>query len=285
MNQTNTIRSIFCSWIAALCCLSPSIGASSTTQNDAVIDAILHHLKNIQETDANQRRREQRPIVTVAFAQSLDARLAPFKDSSLKETAANYPISGPESLRLTHAIRSVHDGIMIGGKTLELDNPRLNNRLWHSDNPDRPQPIPVVLDTNLDHLNKLVGSLKAKNLIVCCSEQAADSLESLPEPLILCPCRCAPDGRIDLEHALCQLYQHHGIRTVMIEGGAQVISSVFAADLADALCITVAPKVLGQGISVAYGQQVLDTKDGMHVHLLETDLIFFRPILTVNRHC
>ena len=247
---------------------------ASANANDHVVEQILEQIKKIHELERNNRheRQLQLPLVTVSFAQSLDGKLAPLKKASSSETAANFPLSGDGSLRVTHAIRSMHDGILIGGKTLALDNPRLTNRLWNS-HANVPQPIPIVLDTHLDHLGKIKDSMRAQNLIVCCSEQAADSLESLSEPVLICPCPCGPDGRIDLRQALSNLHQHHGIKSLMVEGGAQVISSFFENDLVDALCITIAPKLISRGIAPLYGSGVLDLTSRSLVYRLGSDSI------------
>ena len=261
------------------------LSMASANANHQVVEQILEQIKRIHQLERNNRQELHLPLVTVSFAQSLDGKLAPLKDSSESDTLANFPLSGDESLRLTHAIRSMHDGILIGGNTLSLDNPRLTNRLWNS-HPDGPQPIPIVLDTHLNHLSKLKDTLQAQNLIVCCSEEAADSLESLPEPVLICPCPCGPDGRIDLRRALSILYQDHGIKSLMIEGGAQVVSSFFEDDLVDALCITIAPKLISRGIAPQYGSRVLDLTSRSIVHRLGSDSIVLssmrQPILSDN---
>jgi riboflavin-specific deaminase-like protein len=255
-----------------------SMGLASKT-NNGVIEDILHQLSNIHQLIASDRLESQLPIVTVSFAQSLDGKMAPYKDPSESETVGNYPLSGKESLRLTHAIRSMHDGILIGGKTLALDNPRLNNRLWNL-HLNIKQPIPIVFDTNLDHLSKIKNSLRAENFIVCCSERAANSLESLPTPVLLCPCPCAPDGRIDLRQALTQLYHRHGIKTLMVEGGAQIISSLFQEDLVNAICVTIAPKLLSHGIAPEYGDRALDLTASSSSYLLGKDIVLLSKVNT-----
>lgn len=256
-------------WTLFLGIFSVAMSASS----DVVITEIISQLQEIQRSTSNRREETQMPMVTVSFAQSLDAKLAPYNEgSSHTESVGNFPLSGLESIRMTHAIRSMHDGILIGGNTLELDNPRLTNRLW----PDasQSQPIPIVLDSNLDHLNKLATSLNAQDLIVCCSERAADSLESLPHAVLLCPCPCLPNGQIDLKQTLKRLYQQHHIKSLMVEGGARTISSFLAEDLIDALCITITPKILADGLGIEYRPSIIDLTAQSHVYQLGKDSIY-----------
>ena len=52
------------------------------------------------------------------------------------------------------------------------------------------------------------------------------------------------DGSVDLGSLLVMLLKR-GIRSLMIEGGAKIITSVLSADLADQLVLTISPQFLG----------------------------------------
>ena len=78
-----------------------------------------------------------RPFVTLSYAQSLDGCIAAKRGQPLA-------LSGPQSLTLTHQLRSAHDAIMVGIGTLLADNPRLTVRLVEGRDPQ-----PVVLDSRL----------------------------------------------------------------------------------------------------------------------------------------
>jgi riboflavin biosynthesis pyrimidine reductase len=53
-----------------------------------------------------------------------------------------------------------------------------------------------------------------------------------------------PDGRVDLGALLLELGRR-GVRSVMVEGGAQVLTSFVAGQLAQAAVITIAPRLVG----------------------------------------
>jgi diaminohydroxyphosphoribosylaminopyrimidine deaminase/5-amino-6-(5-phosphoribosylamino)uracil reductase len=223
-----------------------------STGSDEIITSIIkdmaEHILAAQDIMPSSAR--ARPFVTASFAQSIDGKLAAFERDGTGTTTSNYPLSGKESLLLTHAIRSVHDGIVVGGRTLLIDNPQLNNRLW-GDSKEK-QPRPIVLDTHLRYVRELGDSKRVENLIACCSEEAAASFESLPPSVQIVACKCLADGRLDLNDVLSQLYTRFGIKSIMVEGGAAVLSSFFNEGLVDHICITIAPKLLGAGIALSY---------------------------------
>jgi riboflavin-specific deaminase-like protein len=219
-----------------------SVGVQGERNTLQVITDILEDVKSWQEED----KLRNRPFITLTFAQSLDGKIA-LKETTNDETSSNLPLSGKESLLLTHGLRSIHDAILVGGKTLSTDNPRLNNRLW-----GETQPRPVVLDTRLEHVRKLGASQRAQDVIVCCNLKAAESFsEEFNNNLELLPCQCDADGRLVLGDVLERLQNTYGIRSVMVEGGASVHSAFLSERLVDCLCITIAPKVLGNDRGLA----------------------------------
>jgi riboflavin biosynthesis pyrimidine reductase len=62
-----------------------------------------------------------------------------------------------------------------------------------------------------------------------------------------------PDGRVDMTKALRHLREQRGIRAVLCEGGPRLHSQLQAADLADELFLTIAPKLVGAGPSILEG--------------------------------
>ncbi|TFJ83339.1 hypothetical protein NSK_005403 [Nannochloropsis salina CCMP1776] len=98
---------------------------------------ILHEWKVIVASRLDPSECPPRPLVTLAYAQSLDGCLA-------AEDGTPTSISGPPALVLTHDLRALHDCILIGSGTLESDNPQLNVR--YSSSTSRPFPsLPAAL--------------------------------------------------------------------------------------------------------------------------------------------
>ena len=247
---------------------SPSIQdvreqALAATEDDAIA-GILSKIRAWQEDDySHQTDAHAKSFVTLTYAQSLDGCVAVI-DSETGETSSNLPLSGKSSLRLTHGLRSIHDAVLVGGTTFAVDNPRLNVRLWSGTNAGgdlkrRRQPRSVVLDTELKRLQILReknAEIRAHNPIICCAEDVFDTIKDrLGDPLLsivdMLPCKRDDGGRgLDLEDVLKQLRKQRGICSVMVEGGASILTAFANRGLINCLCVTIAPKLIGGGIGL-----------------------------------
>jgi GTP cyclohydrolase II len=258
--------------ILRLTLLVSFFSSALSTGGDETITAIkdiVEHLVAAQDVMASSAM--ARPFITASFAQSLDGKIAAFERDGTGTTTSNYPLSGKESLLLTHAIRSVHDGIVVGGRTLLIDNPKLTNRLWGGS--EAKQPRPIVLDTHLRYIRELGDSKRVENLIACCSEEAAASFESLPPSVQILSCKCSSDGRLDLDDVLSKLYTRFGIKSVMLEGGAAILNSFLNQGLVDHMCVTIAPKLLGAGIALSCSHELAPSR----FVLLGSDCVLISP--------
>ena len=227
-----------------------AIASADTPRNSDVtlqiIQDIIHDI-TCRKQEYEESGDAERPFVTLAFAQSLDGKIALYLDDSCAQTSSNFPISGKESLLMTHAMRSIHDAILVGGKTLSIDNPRLSNRFWGHVDDSIHQPRPVIVDTHLRHLESLGDSRRSQNLIVCCSKEAAERHSGDDESdVTLLSLSLDDQGRIDLHSVLIKLRKEFGIQSVLVEGGSAILSTFGASSIADCLCVTVAPRLLGQ---------------------------------------
>jgi len=178
-------------------------------------------------------RAGKRPFVTLTYAQSVDGCIAAQVDQPLA-------ISGPQSRGLTHELRAAHDAILVGIGTVLADDPRLTVRLVDARNPR-----PVVLDSRLRF--PLDARLLAGSEPWIVTSEDADprrqaALEAAGAGVLRLP--LSAPGRISLEHLLSEL-AGRGVYSLMVEGGAAVISSFLASRLVDHLVVTVAPILVG----------------------------------------
>jgi riboflavin biosynthesis pyrimidine reductase len=85
-----------------------------------------------------------------------------------------------------------------------------------------------------------------------------------------------PDG-VDLRAALRALHAN-GVASLLVEGGARVITSLLAAGLVDRLLVGVAPLIIGTGTEAVGPLGVTRIADGIHlanrsVHAVGDDLL------------
>ncbi|MES2823488.1 MAG: RibD family protein [Pseudomonadota bacterium] len=180
---------------------------------------------------------QHRPFVTLCYAQSLDGSIA-------INCGEPFGLSCPESLQLTHQLRSVHDGILVGIGTVLSDDPQLNVRHWSGLNPQ-----PIVLDSKL----RIPASARLRQLpekpcwVLTTHEGQAlfnGVANSAMDGLDITALESNSEGKVCLKQAL-RLLRARGIHSLMVEGGARVITAFLKAQLADAVVITLAPRLLG----------------------------------------
>lgn len=169
------------------------------------------------------------PAVTLAWAQSWDGSIALHPGKGLA-------LSNPASLRLTHHLRSLHDGILVGIGTVLADDPQLTVRECPG-----PSPQPIVLDSQLRIPAQARLCAPGQRRCWVLTSAAAASVRSDID-IITLPGDAL--GHIDLKEALQALWTR-GIRSLMVEGGANVITAFLKAQLVDALVLTVAPVLAG----------------------------------------
>jgi diaminohydroxyphosphoribosylaminopyrimidine deaminase / 5-amino-6-(5-phosphoribosylamino)uracil reductase len=195
-----------------------------------------------------------RPTVTVSYAQTLDGRLAAANGSSRW-------ISSPDSLRFAHQLRAEHDAVAVGAGTACNDDPRLTVRLVPGDDPLR-----VVVDSALrTPLSAAVlANGAAKGTVLAVTDRAPDErcaeAESLGATVLRLP--ASGKGRVDLDALLSGLHSL-GVRSVMVEGGAALITSFLCERLVDRLAVCIAPKILGRGIEAVGDLGISDLTDSL----------------------
>ena len=214
---------------------------------------------------------EDRPFITLTWAQSIDGKIAAAPGERTQ-------ISGVETSGVTHALRAVHDGILVGISTILADNPRLTCRLDDKSesmvtsvfksadmsymNKKQLHPIPIILDSGLRtpptakflSINRtrvpIVLTEKkshyknGKELSYLHSLQSQSSIHHIDGNSVV-----SGEKRLNLSQAMKCLKQE-GISSVMVEGGSTVLSSFFEMNLWDAAVITIAPTIFGIGLQM-----------------------------------
>ena len=187
-------------------------GAGAATLRDAGVEVI----SGVLEAEANDQARvwltsatNQRPFVTLKWAQTLDGRAAAADGSSQW-------ISGPESRAHAHKLRSEIDAILVGTGTVLADNPSLTAR-----KPDgslyEHQPLRIVLGNSMVPSDAAIFDSSAETIRV---------------------------RNHDLTLLLSDLYAK-GVKHLMVEGGPTVASAFVQEGLVDEFVTYIGPLLLG----------------------------------------
>ncbi len=187
----------------------------------------------------------QRPFVTLTYAQSLDGSIAARRGAPL-------PLSGPEAMQLTHQLRADHQAILVGIGTVLADDPRLTVRLAPGTSPQ-----PVIVDSHLRFPLSARLLIEGRRPIIAAAATASaarqQALESAGARVVRLPEDAA--GKVDLAALLAWL-RRQGYASLMVEGGAAIITSFLTQGLVDRLVVTVVPVLVGGLAAVASLPQI-----------------------------
>lgn len=180
-------------------------------------------------------RRPVRPRVLLNCAATLDGRIA-------GPDGAPMHISDEADLGRVHRMRAACDAILVGVGTVLADDPGLRVKPEYADGPD---PLRVVLDPLLrtPRTARVVDG-SAPTLVF----HAPEATSGLPAGLTDAV-RRGKDGNLDLD-AVLEVLSSGGVETVMVEGGARVLSSFLGAGCWDRWTLYQAPWVAGAGPSL-----------------------------------
>lgn len=171
-----------------------------------------------------------RPFVIAKCGMTLDGKIA-------SHTGHSKWITCEASRERVHEIRSQVDGILVGSRTVMVDDPSLTCRL---SNGVRKDPTRIILDAGayLDSKRRIFQLTSEAKTWVAVSEDrdypGADAVIRVPRG----------DGGVDMAALMTELGQRE-ITSLLIEGGGTTLASAFSAGVVDKVMFFVAPKILG----------------------------------------
>lgn len=170
------------------------------------------------------------PVVVAQLGQSLDGRIA-------TATGASKYISGFEALKHLHLLRAEVDAVLIGVGTLIADDPALTVRHVEGRHPTR-----VVIDPNgrAPHDAQILTDGKAP--VVFLTKHGAQ----VPPDVEQIELEPDEDGRFTPDAIVAALHDH-GLKRILVEGGADTLAGFLDAQAIDLLHVLVAPIILGSG--------------------------------------
>jgi 3,4-dihydroxy 2-butanone 4-phosphate synthase/GTP cyclohydrolase II len=200
------------------------------------------------------RPTEERPHVVLKYAQSLDGRIA-------TATGDSKWISGEPERRLSHALRAACDAVLVGVATAIRDRAQLTVRLVPGASPTR-----VVLDSTLrlPEDAPVLGPEATTTIITTGRSDPAKRAALRARGVGVAVVDADDRGRVDVAAALADL-RAQGIESLLVEGGASVITSLLDAALVDRVIVGVAPVILGGGVEAVGSLGIDHVVDGVHL--------------------
>lgn len=165
---------------------------------------------------------EKKPFVALKVATSLDGQLAHISGESKW-------ITSEKSRLFSHELRSRYDAVLVGKETLLSDDPQLDVR------------HPLITKSNLviilDRSGEILDRRSKGQIFKCFEKRSPEHVHVLNETTI--------GASLDAAWKL-------GIRSIYVEGGAQIFSSFLAENLVDRIHCFIAPVLIGAGSGIAW---------------------------------
>ncbi|MBE9465390.1 bifunctional diaminohydroxyphosphoribosylaminopyrimidine deaminase/5-amino-6-(5-phosphoribosylamino)uracil reductase RibD [Dyadobacter subterraneus] len=189
---------------------------------------------------------KKRPYIILKWAETADGFIGGKNGEPIQ-------ISGEFSGMRVHKWRSEEDAILVGYNTALNDDPKLNVRNWEGRNPVR-----IVLDRNLqlpDSLNlfdnvqpTIVVNYNKETVPVTVPERYSENFSTSFLKI--------NEGENEIEEMLYQLHKR-GIQSIIVEGGAKVLSSFLDSGLWDEIRRCQSLKTIGSGIKAPLPKGIL----------------------------
>lgn len=202
-----------------------------------LIEAGIHVTVGILEDECNELNKrfftfhqKKRPYILLKWAQSQDGFIAPVEKLEKKPVW----ITNTYSRQLVHKWRTEEQAILVGTQTVIDDNPKLNARDWHGNNPIR-----LVLDQhNRIPKNNAVFDDQTKTIVFTNSENAISKENTTFEVI---------NFKQNIAKQIVDLLYKNNIQSVIIEGGLQTLQTFIDANLWDEARVFKGKTFFGKG--------------------------------------
>jgi 5-amino-6-(5-phosphoribosylamino)uracil reductase/2,5-diamino-6-(ribosylamino)-4(3H)-pyrimidinone 5'-phosphate reductase len=181
--------------------------------------------------------------ITTLSELTIDGKLALHRTSSSKEL---FDYSTDELKAWFHGQRALADAIMVGANTVRVDDPSLTVRYVEGRNPLRVIPssdglLPLSSALLNDGVPTLVATASSASAETVAALKAKPNVE-----VVLCG-----NGQVDLP-ALMDLLASRGLKTLIVEGGSTLLSSLFGEGLVSRIIIKHIPIISGDPDAPTY---------------------------------
>ncbi len=184
---------------------------------------------------------KERPYVILKWAETADGFIAPnhenrnLNDQGTEMTPKPFWITNTNSRQLVHKWRTEEQAILVGTRTVLLDNPRLNARTWEGEHPLR-----VFIDRQLktpSTYNVLDGSIPT--LVFTEITDSAAYVNGIDYKVL--------DYSKNLVPQIVTILYQRKVSSILVEGGTQTLQSFIDIDLWDEARVFSSPVVFDSG--------------------------------------
>jgi 2,5-diamino-6-(ribosylamino)-4(3H)-pyrimidinone 5'-phosphate reductase len=175
---------------------------------------------------------KSRPHVILSAGLSLDGKIATRTGDS--------KLSSKKDIVRVHKLRASVDAILVGKRTMMIDNPSLTVKYARGKSPIR-----IILDSkgSIKPDSKIVKTCRKFPTIIVVSEKISKKNFARLQSYNLEVLKCG-QNRIDLKKLL-QILLTRNIKKLLVEGGGTTNWSFFKEKLVDEVIVTLTPFILG----------------------------------------
>jgi len=178
---------------------------------------------------------KKRPYIILKWAQTADGYLAPDKD--IRQNIEPFWITGKNERTLVHKWRTEEQAILIGRKTLEYDNPKLNVRFWYGNNP-----VPFIIGNNIDFNFKYNLLEREENINIFTKKIYSETPRNTNIYQLF-------DEENITKQIIDYLYSLK-IQSIIVEGGAFTHKNFIESNLWDEARVFIGKKFFGKGVKI-----------------------------------
>jgi 2,5-diamino-6-(ribosylamino)-4(3H)-pyrimidinone 5'-phosphate reductase len=210
-------------------------------------------------------------------------------DGKIATKSGDVEISSEEDWSVVHNLRNKYQGLMIGGNTARIDDPKLTiKEKYISKDTLLKYPTRILVDSKASlksDANCLTYMPEIKTIIGVSKQASEDDIKRLEKAgaIII----QSGNEQVDLKSFLEVLYKKYQIQNIMLEGGGVLIWSLLKEKLIKKFRFYVAPRISGgeRAISIIKGEGFDLLKDGPKINytkiekfsegfVIEGDLIY-----------
>ena len=191
------------------------------------------------------RKALPRPHILVNVAMTVDGKL----DTVSRRGAT---ISSAEDKNRVDSLRASVDAVMVGGRTLLQEDPRLTVRSGElrsarreqgkAENPAKVGVVSRVGEQDLPAQGEFLSAGPSSVILFTTAQTAPATIQRLQAAGA--QVHILGEKRVDIAQALTRLHAM-GIRTLLVEGGGTLLAELFRLDVVDEVTAYIAPRIFG----------------------------------------